>query len=225
MDDTNFYNFMGLSRDATQEDIRRAYRFKARLLHPDKSGKTDAGEFQQLQVAYENLSDSVKKEQYDRVLDMKAAYDCIRSFVHCEEFELTLEQMYHGVSISTINGTYTVPRGVQEGVLTVQQGLFALPPLRIKQLKHEYFVREGADLNVLVPLTLKQSLLGARVVLQGIDGQFLSVDIPKGNTQCCTIPGMGMPKGEQKRGDVHVICNLQLPLLSPLQESIIDKYF
>ena len=57
------YNTLGVSRDASQEEIKKAYRKLAMTHHPDKGG--DPAQFQKLNDAYEVLSSTDKKFQYD----------------------------------------------------------------------------------------------------------------------------------------------------------------
>ncbi len=59
---------MGVSRDASQDDIKRAYRKLARKYHPDVSKESDAEErFKELGEAYEVLKDPQKRAAYDRL--------------------------------------------------------------------------------------------------------------------------------------------------------------
>jgi curved DNA-binding protein len=57
------YNTLGVSRDATQEDIKKAFRKLAMTHHPDKGG--NPAEFQKINEAYEVLGDPAKRQQYD----------------------------------------------------------------------------------------------------------------------------------------------------------------
>ena len=60
------YSVLGVSRDATAEEIKRAYRRLARELHPDVNPDPDAEErFKEISTAYEVLSDSEKRQMYD----------------------------------------------------------------------------------------------------------------------------------------------------------------
>lgn len=59
----DYYQTLGISRDASQEDIKKAFRKLASQHHPDKGG--DTATFQKVQEAYATLSDPQKKHQYD----------------------------------------------------------------------------------------------------------------------------------------------------------------
>lgn len=58
------YEVLGLTRDATADDIKKAYRKLAREHHPDKRG--DPEKFKKVQEAYEVLKDPEKRENFDR---------------------------------------------------------------------------------------------------------------------------------------------------------------
>ena len=61
------YEVLGVNREADAEEIKRAYRKLARELHPDVNKAPDASEkFNEVQEAYDTLSDEQKRAQYDR---------------------------------------------------------------------------------------------------------------------------------------------------------------
>jgi curved DNA-binding protein len=64
----DYYEVMGLARDASQDDIKRAYRKLARKYHPDVSKEAEAEQrFKEVGEAYEVLKDPEKRSAYDRM--------------------------------------------------------------------------------------------------------------------------------------------------------------
>eukprot|EP01083_Nonionella_stella_P235138 827130_1 len=66
---TDFYQILGVSRDASLEDIKKAYKAKARLLHPDRNRDDQENtklKFQEIVKAYEVLKDDTKRSVYDQ---------------------------------------------------------------------------------------------------------------------------------------------------------------
>jgi len=61
----DYYKILGVKKDASAEEIKKAYRRLAHQHHPDKSGG-DADKFKEINEAYQILSDNKKREQYDR---------------------------------------------------------------------------------------------------------------------------------------------------------------
>lgn len=64
---TDHYKTLGVSREASADEIRKAYKKLARKHHPDVSKEKDASEqFKQVQEAYDVLGDAEKRRQYDQ---------------------------------------------------------------------------------------------------------------------------------------------------------------
>lgn len=63
----DYYKALGISKGATEEDIKKAYRKQALKWHPDKNKSAAAEEkFKEIAEAYEVLSDPKKREIYDQ---------------------------------------------------------------------------------------------------------------------------------------------------------------
>ncbi|UCC51358.1 MAG: molecular chaperone DnaJ [Anaerolineaceae bacterium] len=66
-DKRDYYDVLGVSRGATQDELKKAYRRLARQYHPDVNNDPGAGErFKEISEAYEILSDDQKRSAYDR---------------------------------------------------------------------------------------------------------------------------------------------------------------
>ncbi len=77
MDFKDYYNIMGLERDASQDEVKRAYRKLARKYHPDVSKEADAeARFKELGEAHAVLKDPEKRAAYDQLgANWKAGQD------------------------------------------------------------------------------------------------------------------------------------------------------
>src|SRR3989338_8434254 len=61
----DYYNILGVTKSATEEDIKKAFRRLAHQYHPDKANG-DEKKFKEINEAYQVLSDKTKRAQYDR---------------------------------------------------------------------------------------------------------------------------------------------------------------
>jgi DnaJ homolog subfamily A member 2 len=64
VDTTKLYETLGVEKDCSASDIKKAYRKLSRLHHPDKGG--DEHKFKEINAAYEILSDPENRAKYDK---------------------------------------------------------------------------------------------------------------------------------------------------------------
>jgi curved DNA-binding protein len=140
------YQTLGVAKNATPDEIKKAYRKLASQHHPDRGG--DTAMFQKIQVAYDTLSDPNKKQQYDNpqpefhgfsgdpgfrfnghAFDMGGIFEQIfrqqqqhvnRNPVYRTTMFVTLEQVYNGeeqiLKLQTPKGSEMVKVQVPKGI-------------------------------------------------------------------------------------------------------------
>lgn len=79
---TNPYKILGVSENATAAEIKRAYRTKAKLLHPDASKTNTAEAFNEVVKAYELLSDVKQRSLFDESYFMRTSKGESFNFYH-----------------------------------------------------------------------------------------------------------------------------------------------
>lgn len=125
----DYYKILGLTEDASDEDIKKAYRKLASKWHPDKHSsesakKTAEEEFKLIKEAYETLSDSNKRHSYD--FSRKTSNTGSSSSFHHSHFEDVedlmknfFNQRSHGNPFSDIFGFSSASRIIAQAEVTL----------------------------------------------------------------------------------------------------------
>jgi curved DNA-binding protein len=112
----SLYDTLGLKDNATQEEIKKAYRKLAKQYHPDINKTPEAAEkFKEINAAYEVLSDDVKKRQYDTYGDQMFGGQNFHDFARTQnggvDLNDILRQMFGGTGFGTSQGGFSYSFG------------------------------------------------------------------------------------------------------------------
>jgi len=207
MEYKDYYELLGVERDASQDEIKRAYRKMARKYHPDVSKEADAEErFKEVNEAYEVLKDPEKRAAYDQ---LGANWQAGQDFRPPPDWDQGFE--FHGGGFTNADAAdfsdffeNLFGRGGFSSASARQRGGFKTSgnDTHAKILIDLEDAYHGASKSI----TLKHSELGAdgRPVIKQ---RTLNVKIPKGvcQGQNIRLSGQGEPGfGDGKAGDLYL---------------------
>ena len=181
----DFYTRLGLSKTATQDEIKKAYRRLARKYHPDVNpgDKTAEERFKEVSAAYSLLSDPEKRRRFDRgEIDASGAE--------------TRERSFYRAYADGEGGSKYSPFGMGNGGGFSAEDIFAEVFGRYGPGKGETrFRMKGADVTYTLRCPFLDAVNGARTRINLPDGKSLDVTIPKGtrDRQTLRLRGQGMP--------------------------------
>jgi curved DNA-binding protein len=174
----DYYEVLGVPRDASQDEIRRAYRKLAREYHPDLNRDSDAEErFKELGEAYEVLSDPDKRERYDQLGTQWRAREPASDDRDFDDF--FGRQGFDGdVRAEFDDGDFSE---FFERLFGDAAGARRSGPLR------------GLDREAVLDLSLEEALAGGRRRLSFEDGGSVEVNLPAGvrEGQLIRLAGQG----------------------------------
>jgi curved DNA-binding protein len=201
----DYYEVLGVPRDAPTEDVRRAYRKLAREYHPDVNKDPEAEErFKEISEAYEVLRDPEKRAQYDRLgANWKSGQDVSGA----AGFEGTGFQDFGGVT-GFDNGDvgFDFGGGFSDFFEQMFGGRSRARGGHGRRSGFEGFSARGSDKEAVLELSLEEAAAGGKRKLT-IDGREYDVNIPAGvrDGQRIRLAGEGgAGQGGGPRGDLFL---------------------
>ena len=195
----DYYKVLGVKSDASQEEIKRAYRRMAKRYHPDTNKDApDAKErFQEINEANEVLSDPEKRKKYDEYGE---------NWRHADEFEAQRNRYRSGAQ-KGYNfggfggfGDFSGRNANASGFSDFFEELFGHGAFRGTRGR-----QRGGDIQATLQLTLKEAATTHRQQFS-VNGEAISITIPAGisDGQKIRIKGKGDTGANGERGDLYI---------------------
>lgn len=194
MEFQDYYQTLGVSKTASDDDIKKAYRHLARKYHPDVSKEKNAEEkFKAMKEAYEVLKDPEKRKAYDQ---MGSGHRSGDSFTPPPGWEFHQSHQTRGSHASEADFS------------DFFESLFGSQARGAHRQAH--FKQDGEDQHSKLAITLEEAFRGSErhiELLQGKNKRELNIKIPAGitNGQSIRLSGQGQPGlNGAKNGDLYL---------------------
>lgn len=208
MEYKDYYKILGVSKNATQDEIKKAYRKLAVKYHPDKNPGDKAAEakFKEINEANEVLSDPEKRKRYD---ELGMNWKNFQTGGEGGGFDWSRFQQQYGGGRS--GGTYYTDfsdifgsggSGFSDFFETFFGGGFDFGKSKRKQQTKQ---AKGQDMHAEMHISLEDAYKGAEKIFE-INGQTIKLKIKKGayDGQILKLAGKGYPSYSGQSGDLYI---------------------
>lgn len=207
---TNHYETLGVQRDATDSEIKKAYRALSLKYHPDRNTDSDAKTmFQTISSAYEVLSDQQKRQEHNDELDGKHPFMRMNGMDEFHDINNIFNMMFGGgmPGMPGMHGMHGMP-GVR---------IFHTGPGGFHAAFTHNVIQPPPIIEGTIEITLEQCYTGCSVPFEYerwtiidsnkvFERQTVTVNIPAGiqENELVFMQGMGHVVNEQMKGDVRI---------------------
>ena len=216
----DYYKILGVDRNIPQDQVREAYRKRAKLFHPDlhPNDPKAKAKFQALNEAYDVISDPEKRKKYDQYGEKWREADAFAqnggaagggngSYYRSSDGNASGGSPFEGFDFSGFGS-----EGV--GFSSFFQDLFGAKAGRSRSSRMRSTMRQNTgEMNANVNIDLYTALLGGEVIIQLGNGSKIKLKV-KPETQNGTkvrLRGKGYDRGDGTMGDLIITYNVKLP--------------
>lgn len=205
--DKDFYKILGVAKDASDADIKKAYRKLARQHHPDTNAGNAASEkkFKDISEAYSVLSDPDERQQYDaiRAMGSGARFAPGGGGATNGGFEDMFGGLFTGNTGRHAGGFNPSTGGIPPEFADLFGGFGGAPGFQRTPQK-------GADRTASTSISFAGSIRGTTIGLREPSGEVIDVRVPAGikDGQKVRVRGKGQP-GAAGNGDLVVTVAVQ----------------
>jgi len=202
MEYKNYYNILGVSKNATEKEIKSAFRKLAKQYHPDKNpgNKKAEDKFKEINEAYEVLGDAQKRAKYDRLGASYAQWE--RAGRPGGGFDFSQWYSPGGTRVDASRGNLNDVFG-EGGFSDFFDSLFGGGFGAGQRFRTSQRVR-GEDLEQLIEISLEEAFSGTRRTLQ-MDHRRIEVTIPAGARTGTKVRISGEGGAGQSKGDLYLV--------------------
>jgi DnaJ-class molecular chaperone len=201
----DYYQILGVSKTASTEEIKKAYRKMAMKYHPDRAGKEHEGKFKEVSEAYQVLSHPQKRAQYDQ-FGQAGVGDA-------------------GFGSQSGFGGYSNAGGYNVNFEDIFSGSAGFGFGNLGDIFEDFFGSAYSQVQAEIHITLTQALLGDTIRFKTQQGEELELKIPSGTQDGTTfkLRGKGMPN-RRGRGDLILTVKIKMPRhLSRQQKELLEQ--
>ena len=218
MSKPTFYEILGVSNDANETDIKKAYRALSLKYHPDRNPSDEAkSKIQGINEAYEILSDQNTRNKYDMELQFGNGMPGGGG-------GMQFHHMNHGEEFVDINNIFNMMFGGNMGGMPGMPGMHGMPEIRIfhggmpghTQMFHQMQRVEPIIKNIsitmeqcyngcTVPVEINRWVVSNNVKIN--ETETVHINIPPGlnDSECVILHDKGNRINESIRGEVRIV--------------------